>query len=188
LKYDNIQYMARNINLNRETWVVYNKTTSKIIIGDIPNTPIIPPKKAVDLLLYGSKEVISQSKNLVALIQRGSLEFSKKVGTEIDRIERIEGGEAVTSAEENELVNQVIIDEEITSSTKGVIAFGKDQDDTTQPIELTGPEGDELKIISIDTDKVLNNILDELIKVNIQMAFMTDTEIRNKEINLKTDL
>lgn len=174
--------MVKNINLNRETWVVYNTGTDKIFIGDIPNTPVIGPSQSVDLLLYGSKEVISQSRNLVSLIQSGILEFSKQINNEFDNIPANEGGDAVTSAEENELVNQVSANEEITSDTKGVIAYGKDQDNTAQPIEFSGAEGDELQIMSLDMDKILVDILDELVKLNIQMSILTGEEIQNKDI------
>lgn len=177
--------MVKSVNLNRETWVVYNTGSNKIFIGDIPNAPVIEPSKSVDLLLYGSKETISQSRNLVSLIQGGTLRFVKQVSNDFDNIPASEGGEAVTSAEENELVNQVTANEEITSDTKGVVAYGKDQNDIAQPVELTGAEGDELQIMSIDTDQLLNNILDELIKVNIQMSLITDQEIRNREISLE---
>lgn len=179
---ENIYNMVKSINLNRETWVVYNNSTTKIFIGDIPNAPVIEPSQSIDLLLYGSKEVISQSRNLVSLIQNEILTFVKQVSNDFDNIPANEGGEAVTSAEENELVNQVLANEEITSDTKGVIAYGKDQNDTAQPIEFSGAEGDELQIMSLDMDQILIDILDELVKLNIQMSIITGNEIRNKDI------
>ena len=79
-------------------------------------------------------------------------------------------------------------DEEITDDTEGVLLYGKVNESLAKPIGISGINNDEVRIMTLDTDVILDNILSELIKANIQMSLITDTEIKNKEINLKSDI
>jgi len=78
--------------------------------------------------------------------------------------------------------------EEITDDTEGVLLYGKDNESLAQPIGISGVNNDEVRIMTLDTDVILDSILSELIKANIQMSLMTDTEIKGSEINLNPDL
>ena len=78
--------------------------------------------------------------------------------------------------------------EEITDDTEGVLLYGKDNESLAQPIGISGVNNDEVRIMTLDTDVILDNILSELIKANIQLSLMTDTEIKGSEINLNSDL
>lgn len=64
---------------------------------------------------------------------------------------------------------------------KNVLIFGKDQNSTAQPIELTGSENNVLKIMSIKRYDLFKKILKELKKFNMQMALITNNEISKIE-------
>lgn len=175
-------------NDNREQWIVTNNSNRRISIGDLPRVPTIQPGQGLNLLQYVTKQEIGQSKGLLAAINVGYVVLNKKTEEEDDVISTEDAGDAITSAEENELVNTVIEGEIIANDTEGVLIFGKDSDNLAQPIKFSGVNNDELKITTFNTDVILEDILTELIKANIYMSLMTGYEIRNKEINLKSEI
>lgn len=189
----------------RESWYVTNQINKKINIGDLPLVPTINPGKRVDLLKFYSREKISHSIILVKLCNARILQLNKKkIYNGNDIIPPQDADAAITPVEENELensqtdlsdyytkeeVDDLLVDtvepgEEITDDSEGILAFGEDINETAQPITLTGAENNELKIASIDMENILEKILIELKKANIQMSLMTDQEIKDKEIGI----
>jgi len=65
---------------------------------------------------------------------------------------------------------------------KNVLIFGKDQENVAQPIEMTGAEGRELKIMS-NKLHLFTNILNELKKFNMQLSLINDYEIPQAEVD-----
>ena len=83
-----------------------------------------------------------------------------------------------------DLIDEIITGEEITDSTGGILLHGKDNEDTAQPVGISGEENDEIEIMDLDTETLLEDIYLELIKANIQMSIITGNEIKNKDISL----
>jgi len=81
------------------------------------------------------------------------------------------------------LIDEITENQEIDDDTGGILIHGKDPEDTAQPAGITGVENDELQIISIETEDILDSIIKELKKINLQMAFITDNYLRDQEIN-----
>jgi len=82
------------------------------------------------------------------------------------------------------LLDQITEGQEITDDTTGAILYGKDADDTAQPIGISGEENNEVLTMNLDMTTMLEEIYIELIKANIQLAIITGNEIRNREINM----
>lgn len=82
-----------------------------------------------------------------------------------------------------QLIDEVTEGEEITTNTEGVLLYGKDPENTAQPVSISGPENDELKILSIDEEELLEDILNELIKANMYMSIITGDHIKNRDID-----
>lgn len=169
----------------RESWFIKNISTNKITIGDLLLLPAMQPNETIDALQYYTREKISHSIVLTQLVKNGIVTFNKQKiydnglpgpidGDEID--------EALTPAEENELINQVSTGEEITDDTKGAIIYGKDPDGTAQPIGISGEENNEVLTQDLDIECLLEDILIELIKANMQMSEITGNEIKNRDI------
>ena len=171
------------INDIREQWILLNKTSNKIILGELPEVPTIMPNGKVDLLQYVRKQDINQASAMISLIKSGLLELTKIVEKEKDSIAAVDGGDAVTSAEENELIEKVSQNQEITDDTTGILIFGEDSAGTAQPATMTGPENNQLQITTIDTAPMLEDIFDELIKLNMQMSILTGDVIKNRDIS-----
>ncbi len=82
------------------------------------------------------------------------------------------------------LLDQITEGDKITDETTGAILYGKDLGNEAAAIGISGEENNEVLTMDLDITTVLEDILIELIKANIQMAIMTGNEIRNREINL----
>ncbi len=149
--------------------------------------PSIPPGKTIDALKFYTREKISHSIILTQLVKSGVISFNKqKIFTNAypGAITSDEIDEAITPAEENELLNEVTEGEEITDGTEGILLFGKDPNNTAQPIGISGEENNEVLTMDIDLMTTLEDIYIELIKANIQLSIITGNEIKNKEINM----
>jgi len=175
--------MAIKVKNRREAWWLENQTDSRILIGDLPRCPPLRPNKSINILNYATKQEIGQSKTLVSLVRTKRV-ILKKLTTGVgETITTDEAGLAVTSAEENELLDIEITEgETITEDTEGVLIFGKAPDDTAQAIGVSGPENNEIKVISLDTKELLDDILTELAKMNMQMAIISGNEIKNRDL------
>jgi len=82
-----------------------------------------------------------------------------------------------------DLIDEVIPGEEITDNTGGILLHGKDNDDTAQPVGISGEENDEVETMDLDTEILLEDIYLELIKANMQMSIITGNEITNNDID-----
>ena len=69
-----------------------------------------------------------------------------------------------------------------------VYANGKvlatDTDGNTQSIGVVGAEQDELKISDHEQENLLSKILKELKKNNLYMSLLTDTNIKNSDVEV----
>ena len=174
---------------SRESWYVTNNSSKNITIGDLLLLPVIKPNKAVDLLKFYTREKISHSTVLTSLVKSVIVSLNKQKIYDnglpgpitADKID-----EAITPAEENELLNTVTEGEEITDDTEGIILYGKDPNDLAAPVGISGEENNEILTMDLDIKTVLEEIYVELIKANIQMAIITGNEIKNKEIHITT--
>lgn len=171
----------------RESWYITNNSSNNITIGDLLLLPALQPGKTVDALRHYTREKISHSIILTQLVKSGVVSLNKQKiydnnlpgAITADKID-----EAITPAEENELLNQVTEGEEIDEDTEGILLHGKDPDDTAQPIGISGEENNEVLVMDLDLSTTLEEIYIELIKANIQLSIITGNEIRNKEINM----
>ena len=66
-------------------------------------------------------------------------------------------------------------------SIKNVLVFGKDPNELTKALGITGEEANELMTISLDTDELYEKILKELKKLNIHLESMTGNQITNPD-------
>ena len=80
------------------------------------------------------------------------------------------------------LIDEVTEGEIITDETGGILLHGKDPDGTAQPVGIQGVENDELKIIDIEAEDLLDEIIKELKKTNLHMAILTDIYLRDEDI------
>jgi len=170
----------------RESWYITNISTNNITIGDLLMLPVILPGKTVDALKFYTREKIGQSVILTDLVKSGVVTFYKKkiyTNSFPGAIGADDIDEAITSAEENELIDIITTGEEITDDTKGVILHGKDQNDTAQPISISGAENNGIMTMDLDLETLLEDIYLELIKANMQMSIMTGNHIKNKDID-----
>ena len=93
-----------------------------------------------------------------------------------------------TQAEVDELVVEIVEDgqtiylEDSEEPTEGILLFGKDPETLARPVGITGVENDELKVFSLSKEELLDDILNELIKANMQMSIITGNEIKNRDI------
>lgn len=175
--------MAIKENDFREKWLVKNITNKRIAIGDLPLIPVFQPGQCLDILQYEDKHRINQSKVLITAIEAGYLTLNKKKNGKDDIIEREDAADAVTTAEENELLNQVSEGEIIDTDTEGVLLFGKNPEGTAQSIGISGEENNAVLTQDLNVECLLEDILIELIKANMQMSIMTGDEIKNRDIN-----
>ena len=68
-------------------------------------------------------------------------------------------------------------------SNQNKLGFGKDNDDTAQPIGISGSGNNELKVLSLKSKVTLVNIFKELKKFNMQLALINGAEISKKEVD-----
>jgi hypothetical protein len=81
------------------------------------------------------------------------------------------------------LIDEVTEGEEIDDDTEGILLFGEDPNDEAQPLGISGDENNEILTMDLDLKTLLEDILVELIKANIQMAIVTGNEIKNTDID-----
>ena len=81
------------------------------------------------------------------------------------------------------LLDQIVEDQKITDETTGAILYGKDIDNTAQPINISGEENNEIQTMDLDLETLLEDIYLELIKANMQMSIITGNHIKNKDID-----
>lgn len=174
----------------REKWLVTNHTKFNIAVGDLLLLPVLKPGATIDVLRYYTREKISHSINLRNLLKSGKFSLNKKKLVENKfpgpiAVEDID--DAITPAEENEVlqieVNEVTPGEPIDEDTKGIIIYGKDYNDKAQPIGIAGEEKNAVITTDINVECLLEDILIELIKANIQMSIVTGNEIKNSDID-----
>lgn len=82
------------------------------------------------------------------------------------------------------LIDEVVEGEQITESTEGVVLYGKNFKNEAQPVGITGVEHDEIKINDIEIDYLLEEIFKELKKINLQMSIITNTYLRDQDIEM----
>lgn len=174
----------------RESWLVKNNTQNNMAVGDLLLLPVLKPGCTIDLLRYYSREKISHSINLRNLLKSGKFSLNKKklVKNQFPGPIAIEDiDDAITPAEENEILELEIEEVEpgqpILPDTKGVLIYGKDYDDEAQPIGIAGEEKNAVLTTDLNVECLLEDILIELIKSNIQMSIMTGNEIKNRDID-----
>lgn len=170
----------------RENWYITNNSTNNINIGDLPLIPTIKPSKSIDVLKYYTREKVGHSTVLVSLVKSGVLSLNKNkiyTNTLPGKITSETIDEAITPAEENELIDKITTGEEIDDDSGGILLHGKDNNDTAQPVGISGEENDEIEIIDLDTETLLEDIYLELIKANMQMSIITGNHIRNRDID-----
>ena len=115
----------------REFWKIRNVSKRIINIGDLPKVPTIEPGEIRDLLRYYSKDKVTQSIILPALIKRGWLTAKKKLDNVDTRVSTKTPQKAFHIIEENEL-DAVIselqeeIDDMQESLSTGVINISSD--------------------------------------------------------------
>ena len=61
-------------------------------------------------------------------------------------------------------------------------AIATDTEGDTQSIGVTGPEQDEIKVSDHEQENILSKILKELKKNNLHMSILTDTYIRDSDM------
>jgi hypothetical protein len=169
----------------RESWFIKNISTNKITIGDLLLLPSMNPNETIDALQFYTREKVGHSIILTQLVKNGIVTFEKKkiFTNELPGpISADEIDEAITPAEENELINQVSEGEEITDDTKGAIIYGKDPNEEAAPIGIAGEENNEVLTQDLDVKCLLEEILIELIKANIQVSIMTGDVVKNRDI------
>ncbi len=108
----------------RESWWVKNLTNKTITIGDLTLLPAIKPGKSVDLLHHYTREKISHSIVLTALVKSGKLRLNKKklVPNDLPSIIAVADiDEAITPAEENERGAGTGVHNELTGLQGGTI-------------------------------------------------------------------
>ncbi len=177
--------IRNNENL-RESWFITNNSSNNINIGDLPLIPTLKAGKSEDLLKYYTREKVGHSTVLVSLVKNGVLSLNKSKiysNTLPGSITATTIDEAITPAEENELIDKITTGEEIDNDTGGILLHGKDPDNTAQPIGISGEENDEIEIMNLDTETLLEDIYLELIKANMQMSIITGNHIKNRDID-----
>ena len=92
--------VRRNENF-RESWLVNNRTSNILSIGDLPSVPAIPAGKSVDLLTFYTKDKISQSANYKELVDAGWLRLKKRVDDVEESIDDASAASAVLPADED---------------------------------------------------------------------------------------
>ncbi len=176
----------RNNENKRESWYVSNNSSNNINIGDLPLVPTLKPGESEDLLKYYTREKVGHSTVLVSLVKNGILSLNKSKiysNTLPGEITATTIDEAITPAEENELIDKITTGEEIDSSSGGILLHGKDSNNTARPVGISGEENDKVEIIDLDTETILEDIYLELIKANIQMSIITGDHIKNRDID-----
>ena len=81
------------------------------------------------------------------------------------------------------LLDQITTGQEITDNTDGAILYGKDPENTAQPVGISGEENDEIQTMDLDLETLLEDIYLELIKANMQMSIITGNNIKNRDID-----
>ncbi len=173
----------------REKWLVTNHTKFNIAVGDLLLLPVLKPNCTLDVLRYYTREKISHSINLRNLLKSGKFSLNKKklVPNQFPGpIAIADVDDAITPAEENEIL-QIEIEEvepgqPILPDTKGILIYGKDYNDEAQPIGIAGEEKNAVLTQDLNTECLLEDILIELIKANIQMSIMTGNEVKDRDI------
>ncbi len=177
--------IRNNENL-RESWFITNNSSNNINIGDLPLIPTLKAGKSEDLLKYYTREKVGHSTVLVSLVKNGVLSLNKsKIYSNIlpGEITAATIDEAITSAEENELIDKITAGDGVDNSSGGILLHGKDSDNTAQPVGISGEENDEIEVMNLDTETLLEDIYLELIKANIQMSIITGNHIKNRDID-----
>ncbi|KKL71307.1 hypothetical protein LCGC14_2096270, partial [marine sediment metagenome] len=151
-----------------------------------PLVPTLKPGESEDLLKYYTREKVGHSTVLVSLVKNGILSLNKSKiysNTLPGEITATTIDEAITPAEENELIDKITTGEEIDSSSGGILLHGKDSENTAQPVGMSGEENDEIQVMNLDVETILEDIYLELIKANIQMSIITGDHIKNRDID-----
>ncbi len=170
----------------RESWYLTNNSTNNITIGDLLLLPVIGPSKTIDALKFYTREKVGHSIILTNLVKSGIVSLNKRkiyTNTLPGPIAIADIDEAITPAEENELIEEVTTGQEITDDTGGILLHGKDPNDEAQPIGISGEENNEVLIMDLDLETLLEDIYLELIKANMQMSIITGNHIKNKDID-----
>ena len=68
-------------------------------------------------------------------------------------------------------------------SNQNKLGFGKDNEDTAQPIGISGSDNNELRVLSLKSKISLINIFKELKKFNMQLALINGAEIPKEEVD-----
>jgi hypothetical protein len=66
-------------------------------------------------------------------------------------------------------------------TNKNVLGFGKDIDSTAKPIGIAGEENNELLTVSVEEMMLLQKILKELKKFNLQLEMTTNTKLHEED-------
>ena len=66
-------------------------------------------------------------------------------------------------------------------SNKNILGFGKNNDDTAQPLGVTGNENNELKTMSLESMVLYQKILLELKKFNMHLDTITNSKVTYKD-------
>lgn len=67
-------------------------------------------------------------------------------------------------------------------TNKDVLIFGKNNENISQPVSITGAENNQVKVISLEDFDLYGKILKELKKFNINMAGLTGTYFTKADV------
>ena len=115
----------------REYWKVTNVSNRLINIGDLPKVPTVEPGETRDLLRYYSKDQVTQSIMLPAIIRRGWFTATKNLDNVSTQVSQTDPEEYYHIIEENELnaaTNELQeeIDDMQESLSTGIINISND--------------------------------------------------------------
>ena len=88
----------------RERYIVKNRTSNTLSIGDLPGVPTIAPSQSIDLLLFTTQEKISQSTNLSGMLRMGWLRLTRqKERKRAKTFSASESGDGITLTKDDQL-------------------------------------------------------------------------------------
>lgn len=62
--------------------------------------------------------------------------------------------------------------------------LGTDENGDTQPVSVTGPDKDELKVSDPENTDLLVSVVRELKLLNLQMMIMTDMDLSKQDVEV----
>ncbi len=142
------------------------------LVGTPGSNTMLVTEAAVRLALN------STSGDLIEIIEDLIKQIELKQGEKGDEGEKGDIGEKGNTGEQGEKGDAG----EVPTIIEAVL-FGKDPNNISVPIGISGSENDEILTINMDTEELLDNIYTELIKTNIYMSVITGNNIKDSDIS-----